>query len=194
MPNVLHSAVFQPELARGETVLWTGKPVLSKNFTLIDIFLVPFSVFFFGFSVIWVSTVFGELQEESVPSAFTFLALAIGVPFAAYGLYMMLGRFWLKRWIKSHTYYAVTNKRALAMRLKPRRTLQSAYLNRVSTFSKHVRSDGSGDLLFGEREPLWQSNANTGLDFMASHFASTSPAFFDLEDVEEVYKIVQGQT
>ena len=45
--------VIQPELTAGETVLWAGQPDPSVRLHREDVFLIPFSLFWGGFSIFW---------------------------------------------------------------------------------------------------------------------------------------------
>jgi hypothetical protein len=92
-------------LRPGEQLLWSGRPDPSMWFSPADVFLVPFSIMWGGFAVVWE---LGALVSGAGP----FFALW-GIPFVAVGLYMMFGRFIYKHRTKLRTAYGLTPDRAL---------------------------------------------------------------------------------
>ena len=65
----------------------------------------PFSIMWAGFAVFWESAVLG--------SGAPFFFRLWGIPFVAFGLYMVFGRFIFKRRQKLRTAYGITKQRAL---------------------------------------------------------------------------------
>jgi hypothetical protein len=92
-------AVLRPD----EQLLWLGRPDPRLWFTGADVFLVPFSVLWCAFATLF------EVAESRGGAFFA----ALGVPFIAAGLYLVVGRFFYKHYRKKRTVYGVTTQRAL---------------------------------------------------------------------------------
>lgn len=75
-------AVLRPD----EQLLWLGRPDPRLWFTGADVFLVPFSVLWYAFATLF------EVAESRGGAFFA----ALGVPFIAAGLYLVVGRFFYK--------------------------------------------------------------------------------------------------
>ena len=93
-------------LRPGEQLLWQGKPDPAVWFTPADLYVMPISVLWCGFAIIWDVGV----SREGGP-----LARIWGIPFVAVGLYFVFGRFLRKRYQKRRTVYAITTQRALVV-------------------------------------------------------------------------------
>src|SRR5690349_11734674 len=99
-------AVARTRLRPGEHLLWSGRPDPKRLFTRSDAFLIPFGVFFLGFSIFWTVT---ASRTASSP------AWLFGTVFIAVGVYYLFGRFVVKRRRQLRSTYAVTDDRALAI-------------------------------------------------------------------------------
>jgi len=142
---------FQSELLGGEHLLWTGQPDPRVIFERVDIFLVPFSLLWGGFALVWEagvlgSGVFGEGHRSAAPWFFVLW----GIPFVVIGLYFIAGRFFYKAWRKRRTYYALTTKRALILIESRGRMLRACFLSAVPTINTSVRPERS------RHHHLWQ--------------------------------------
>ncbi len=186
---------LQSELLGGERLLWTGQPDPRVIFERVDIFLVPFSLLWGGFALVWEAGVlglgvFGEGHRSAVPWFFVLW----GIPFVLVGLYFIAGRFFYKAWRKRRTYYALTNKRALVLVEGRGRTLRACFLSAVPTINKSVRSSGVGTITFGNTS--WASMYdNTGMDFfgaMGALGADSTVRFNDVRDADRVYGLAMA--
>ncbi len=186
---------LQSELLAGERLLWTGQPDPRVIFERVDIFLVPFSLLWGGFALVWEAGVlglgvFGEGHRSAVPWFFVLW----GIPFVLVGLYFIAGRFFYKAWRKRRTYYALTNKRALVLVEGRGRTLRACFLSAVPTINKSVRSSGVGTITFGNTS--WASMYdNTGMDFfgaMGALGADSTVRFNDVRDADRVYGLAMA--
>jgi hypothetical protein len=139
--NMTIENLFQNELQQGEKILWTGQPDPSILFTRYDVFLIPFSLLWGGFTIFW------EIGVLSWGTP-TFFALW-GIPFVLIGLYLIFGRFIYKNYQKKKTYYAVTNQRVLILSGFNSRNLQAEFIKQISAINKDVRANGSGTIRFG---------------------------------------------
>ncbi|HET7466268.1 MAG TPA: PH domain-containing protein, partial [Candidatus Dormibacteraeota bacterium] len=114
-------AELQAELQPDEQLLWTGRPDANRLFTWLDLYLVPFSLFWTGFAIFWESLALYGAVRAGAEAAFFPL---FGLPFIAIGFYLLFGRFLVKRYSRRHTYYAVTDRRVIAL---------------STSFGRHVR-------------------------------------------------------
>jgi hypothetical protein len=99
------------------------------------------------------------------------------------GQYLIWGRFVHARWKKKHTYYALTDKRALVVTDRwRRRTVSGAFLNSLPVIDKRVRTDGIGTIGFGGQVAgEWQWGKNN---------PPRPLTFEDIDDVDSVYQLV----
>ncbi len=199
MSNGQHQSLFQPDLLKDEKIMWSGQPDPDINFTRGDIFLVPFSLFFVGFTLMWFdAAIFSVPQNPDKSAGVIIFFYLIGFVFTVFGLYFTFGRFLYKKWKKRRTYYALTNQRALILTRMAGKKLQGVFLDRVRPFNKSVRSDGIGTVQFGNSTWLGAAHSNTGLDFVTDFCIKDipaledAPAFYDIEDAETVYNLANS--
>jgi len=89
----------------GEQLLWWGRPKTGLLFRKADIFIIPFSLLWCGFSVFWV---YLALSYDA-PMYF----VLFGIPFVVIGLFLVFGRFFIDAWMRERTYYGITEKRII---------------------------------------------------------------------------------
>jgi len=98
--------VARSRLRSGEHLLWAGRPDPRRLFNASDFFLIPFGLFFLGFSIFWTVG-----ASRGAPGVFGL----VGYLFIVIGAYYVVGRFVVKRYRLSHSTYAVTDIRAFAL-------------------------------------------------------------------------------
>jgi hypothetical protein len=174
---------LQTYLQPGERILWTGQPDPRRLVSSKDYFLIPFSLLWGGFAIVWEGGVL--LTMAGANGAPIFFALW-GIPFVVVGQFFIWGRFLVKRWDRRRTLYAVTDHRALVLRGA---SLQSMFLNNLPGVTRSARADGSGSLEFGSASPfgsgVW---ANTGMDFFS--MGRSVLAFYDIPNVAQVDRLI----
>ena len=179
-------ARLQSELLSGESIHWADQPNLSVIFHKEDLFLIPFSLMWGGFSIFWEAGVLGLWGSSAKTGATPPLFMALwGIPFVLLGQYLIWGRFLHAAWKKKNIYYALTNKRALILCEGPSRSLNAAPLDALPAIQKQVRKDGIGTVIFGAMSDQaarytgsWSGMATTG-----------TPTFTDINDAEAVYRL-----
>lgn len=183
------SQQFQSDLMPDESVLWTGRPDPSIIFSKGDIFLIPFSLIWGG------GVIFGEVnllklffEGKAGPSPRLFLIF--GIAFIAVGLYVMIGRFFYKKWKKQHTYYAVTEKRVLILTTGWYRQLKAASIDNLPSIEKSTGKNGTGNVIFGNSTFGDGIYLNSGMDFVSANRKNFPAAFFDIKDADAVYVLV----
>ena len=178
------------DLQDGESILWQGKPSISRILSSADIVVFPLSILFAGMTALF--------WEIGGVSAFgpIIIALTIG------SLYNCFGRFVYKRFRKKRTSYFLTNHRALVV--VGTRINQSISVSNVrySWSLKHkyctVSFDNTKvstdlDYLFTSifTYSSFLSYQNSGYDWWSDIIRKLSSKefplkFYDLTDVEEL--------
>ena len=102
---------IRPYLEPGEQILWLGKPETLHLLAAQDVFLIPFSLLWFGFAVFWEITVF----RMGTPWFFPLF----GAFFVMIGLYLTVGRFLWKAYVLRHTLYAITDRKTKSTNVLP---------------------------------------------------------------------------
>jgi hypothetical protein len=171
-------------LRPGEELIWQGAPTQSFTIARADTFAIPFTIAWFSFACFW--TIGASLADGPV-------AGFMGLPFLAIGIYVVAGRFLVKRYQHRHTAYGVTQDRAMIVTPRSFRDLQlrGVPLNversrdgrRVSVIMSTPRPDRSYSFL-GRRRPSQAYAArlaNTGLEPLMRS-APFPFAFYDVEN------------
>ncbi|MGB8647263.1 MAG: PH domain-containing protein [Anaerolineae bacterium] len=172
------SLIIRGELAANERLLWAGQPGRGIALGPSDIFLIPFTLLWFGFAVFWESTAVAG-------GAPVFFALW-GIPFVLVGLYMVFGRFFVDSWQRSKMYYGVTSQRIIIVSGMFSKSVKSLNLRTLSDISMNQKGDGSGTITFGPTSfyGAWmRAWPTTG--------AYTSPSFAMIPDVKRVYDTIR---
>ena len=128
------------DLGAGERLLWSGAPRQGVVWRATDLVMVPFSLMWGGFAIFW--------ETIALRHAPFFFALW-GVPFVVIGLYMSIGRFFYDAWRRRHTYYGLTNQRAIIATRSPARSLRSFSLASLTNVVLQESANGAGSILLG---------------------------------------------
>ncbi|MFZ5353380.1 MAG: hypothetical protein ACOZCL_11770 [Bacillota bacterium] len=183
-------------LSIGEQVLWSGKPKLSVLFNRSDILFIPFSIIWCVIAIIWelkaldiFSDLIGKTQKVNIVVAIFPL---IGLVAVVFGLYLCIGRLIYKYWSKKNTDYYITNERILIINNKSTKSFKEMYIKSIPSISKYMTKNGSGNIYFGNITLGASLYFNSGLDFYVNIICKDMIAFFDIEGVEEVYKLVNN--
>lgn len=186
------NTVFQQELLEGEEILWAGQPNPHKHFNTQDLFLIPMSLFVFGFAIFWetmaLRTITGRGGSPNGPVIFFPL---FGLPLVIVGFYLLIGRFFLKRWKKFHTFYAVTNKRVLILTTSwTKHNVQALSIKNLPAISESVNAAGYGTVRFGSASSMGVMGENSGVEWFFNYQRPSVPSFYDIADAHRVYQLV----
>jgi hypothetical protein len=170
------------ELLPGEIILWAGKPNISVHLNRTDVLLIPFSMLWFGFAIFW------TIGASKAGGAFGLF----GIPFVLVGLYLFLGRFFIKAHRKRRTGYAISNRRVIMITVDAtgnRKSTTSVEINNIQNESLLAGRQMTGSILFGTMPAYSNYYLNTGMEGLVSSQSSSIFAFYDIDDAEQVYAI-----
>lgn len=165
---------IRPYLGPQERIVWTGKPPSGFVFRAEDGFLIPFSLIWTTFVVLW------ELAAISTGTVFF---IAWGVPFLAVGAHMLVGRFFVDAWRRARTVYGLSETTAYILRGDTATTINLA--NTPGVQAQHLGRP-RGTLTFP---------ANAADRRMARTwpgFASGHPQFFRVAQADYAFRIIQA--
>jgi hypothetical protein len=173
------------ELQFGERVLWSGRPDSRSWFVSSDLYLVPFSLLWGAFAIFW--------EASAVTSHGGLFFDVWGVPFVAIGLYMIAGRFIVRRRLMRRTAYAITEQRAIAIRPTWRggRETTSVWFASSPPISQRAVHNGHGTVIVGTSPASRQLSmiaGDPGWPFSMAG-ASSCVALWNISDANEVAKI-----
>jgi hypothetical protein len=167
-------------LGREERFLWTGRPKTGIVFRMSDIFLIPFSLLWFGFALFW--------EYNALRTGISFFAL-FGLPFILIGLYISAGRFFMDALRRKNTTYGITDSRVIIRSGLRTKEIQSLNIRAISDISFKENADNSGTISFGPSDPRYRMVSGMG------YWPGVKlPASLEMiEDVRKVYTILIGQ-
>ncbi len=174
---------FQDRLLDGERIVWSGRPAGGLLLTGRDLFLIPFSLLWGGFTIFW------EWMALRLPRTPVMMPL-FGIPFVLMGIYFILGRFLVDAWLRSLTRYAVTNQRVLMLRLPPFSSFSAMAIDRLPTLTLEERSGGQGTIRFQDA-PAYAWGRGNGFAIMTPALAPSQ--FLAIPDARQVFEIIQKQ-
>jgi hypothetical protein len=188
MKDSSETHALEIKLLSNETIHWYGKPNPWVIFGPADRFLIPFSLLCGVFAFYWEYTTFNLESQILNGGPFTYLYPITGIPVILVALYLIIGRFFYKFWLKTKTIYAVSNKRLIVITQGKSRKERFQFLNHIKMIEKSVDKNGAGSLTFGDlgRGGLF---TNAGIFLIDKDFQGVL-SFFDLPDAEEVYQLV----
>jgi len=175
------AAELQPDLLSGERLQWTGQPRRGLLLRRSDLFIIPFTLVWFGFAVFWMIMAI----RSNAPVFF----ILFGVPFVLIGALVAFGRFFIDAGLRRKTIYGLTNERLLIRSGYFKSSLQSFNLRTLTQVAYTERKDGSGTINLGTGAPVNFGNSANWLPRM-----SAAASFDTIPDVRDVYnKIIELQ-
>jgi hypothetical protein len=185
-------------LQPGEQILWEGGPdpsvVLSKQ----DAYLIPFTILWGGFAIFW---------EIGVSASGWSFGSIWGIPFVLIGFYMMVGRFFYKRWDRRRTRYFLTDCRAVIERSGGQQ-VQEAPLATTPMQLQRSRDGRHGSLIWSlapAPASAWRRTGPARWSYgtrsqaawlrgtgwpLSNQMASGEVAFLDVEDFDNLMEAV----
>ncbi|MBQ8504062.1 MAG: hypothetical protein IJ491_07285 [Clostridia bacterium] len=129
----------RPYLTQDERILWKGKPEKGQILHKQDIIMIPFSIFWLGFSVFW--------EIGALKSGGSLFFALWGLPFIAVGLYLLIGRHIQSLYLRNKTFYVVTNKRLI---IKKGSKLEIRMAQDLPPMEVQLHKNGNGTITFWE--------------------------------------------
>lgn len=175
-------------LQPGENLLWSGKPEKVRLFEKEDQKLVPFSLLWCAITVflIWIAWMRGGSNP-----ALTVPRLLV-IPFAAVGLWLLVGRFIWRFISEKKERYALTDCRVI---LRLSNGVQSLDLTNLPQMNVSRYSDGSGEISFGEETAYVNTRRPRGGRANTATVHYVLPKIRSVSDVDRVeYRIRQAVT
>jgi hypothetical protein len=176
----IEADAFRGRLLPDERIIWSGRPATGVILTLRDLFLIPFSVFWCGFAILWTALAWGG---GAGPFAL------FGLFFVAFGLIVMVGRFGIDAWLRQGMSYALTDKRVLILKNRPTIDFTAISLDRLPEARVTERGDGRGTVRFGPQRGLL-TFGGTGFSIWVPSLDPT-PQFLAIADARRVFDLVQ---
>lgn len=176
MTSIAPPSAVDAAIAPGEAVRWWGAPPTGLRLRASDGVAIPFSLLWGGFAIFW------ETMAVSTDGPWFFKLW--GVPFVAFGLYMIVGRFFVDAFLRAQTKYAVTDRAAYVMRGGPFPVVRRLAGSALAAVSLEPASFGQGTLRFGPAPSpftMFSRNPTVGTPL---------DAFEWIGDVQHVYELV----
>jgi hypothetical protein len=174
------SALLQPELMAGESLLWSGRPRQGIAFYRSDLFLIPFSILWTGFAVFWI---YGATASGAPASFWSF-----GLIFVAVGLYFVFGRFLTDALDRGRTYYGVTSDRIIIVNGFFGRRVKSLNLRTLTDVTFTSATGGKGIISFGAMNSPFSAFGGASWPGMGRY---QPPSFILDADIQQVYAIIR---
>jgi hypothetical protein len=176
-------------LGPGERVLWAGKPpqkllVLNAG----DLFLVPFFLFWTGFSCFWELAALGILLSDPVSPGICMPLF--GLPFVAIGFGMLGARFVGEPMARRSTHYALTDRRVMIVTGRKSQTVTSVPLEKIENVGMTVHRNGTGTLNFAGGPNVAIFGSATIYTRSTRDGSSSPPVFDHIADPKKVYDLV----
>ncbi len=123
-----------------EKLLWADKPATGIKFRSTDIFITLFSILWLAFSLFW--------TYMAIDASIIFALF--GTPFILVGVYLLIGRYFYDALSRKKTVYGLTSTRIIKKSGIFKTHYSSVFLDSLPSLSYTERSDGSGDISFGQ--------------------------------------------
>lgn len=179
MPNAPDT--LRSELGPSERIIWSGQPQQGVQFHWIDLFQVPFGLFFAGFAVFWMSL---ASMGEGGP-----IFALFGLPFLAIGLYVAVGRFFVEAKQCQRTHYTLTEERIIITSGLFSRSVKSLDLATLSDITLSQKKNGKGTISFGSDNPF--ASFFEAMPSWPGASLYLGPRLTRIEDAREVYNKIR---
>ncbi|MFK7784851.1 MAG: hypothetical protein AB8B56_07040 [Crocinitomicaceae bacterium] len=161
------------ELNRNERLIWAGVPKRGFQFNSEDKVIIPFSVIWCAFVTFWI---YAALESS-------FIFALFGIPFALVGLYLLFGRFFFDRIVRSNTVYGLSNERVL-MKVGFNGSITNSFLlKEFDTIDLIEHDDGTGTIEFMTMKAFISRKATKNI----TSILPSSSRLYKIKDAQKVY-------
>ncbi len=177
------------KLLHDEKVVWTGQPEL-KVFGPMDRIRIPFYVLWLSVGIFAAFNAFqiGGTSQALQGGASFFMVWALII--LSIGTWSIFGTLINEYQSKKRTQFVLTNKRAIATCNWLKRSEKSCELVALEDITKITGKDGRGSIIFDDL-PQYQLRQLQWAPMQAIKLSKT-PVFFDIADVDKVFRLAKG--
>lgn len=172
---------FRGELNPDERIIWSGRPQQGLTLRAADIFMIPFSLLWGGFAIMW--------EGGVIASGAPFFFMLWGIPFVGLGLYIIFGRFFVDSAQRSRVYYALTNQRVIILSGLFNQNTKSLDIKQLPEINVSTKANGKGTISFGPSHPMAWMYGGSGFPAMGRYYAP--PSFELIDDARSVYQQIK---
>jgi hypothetical protein len=158
----------------GEKIRWVGKPATGLRFNRSDWFVVPFSLLWGGFALLF------PVDVRSGAGPF----LVIPIVFKVVGVYIIAGRFFVDMFRRSRTEYGLTDRSAVVISSSFGASTRVVDLHTLSEISLERGKSGEGSVVFGAQPSIFAGN-----NMRAWGGAPSAPTFEYIPNAAAVYQM-----
>lgn len=162
-----------------EKILWQGKPEKVPTFIKSDILLIPLTLIFAGFLVVY-SMILASLLVKGESAMFSL----IGITMFLIGIYLLVLRFWYRKKRISRQLYFITDKRLFAFDTMRDDVIFNIPIHEACFYSQ------KRSIVFHNTNPLGDFIYDLGLDIFFRKFIKETPKFKYINDLNKVYGII----
>lgn len=170
---------LQPELMPNERLIWSGQPRSGWRLKPGDKMRLPVSALFTLFAIYWTwqATTF-----TTPPNLWV-----MGVPFIFFGLYVLIGRYWVEAQQRKYSSYGLTNQRVIIVCEWPFRRVISIAIKDIDHVFMDETAEGIGSIVFG-------MSIKTSTPFLPQRPKPKrfAPSFEAIPKVKQVYALIQN--
>ena len=173
-------AIVDSELQPGEQIIWLDQPI-AKRMAWATFPLVLFGIPWTAFALFWTGMA-GLGTSKASGGLFSFFPF-FGLPFILIGFGMLSSPYWAARRARNSA-YLLTDRRALLFNagFRGNISVRSFEPERLTDLTRNQRSDGSGDIIFGNDR--WRdSDGDT---------RTQSVGFLGIANVKEVEELIRA--
>lgn len=179
--HITQPTEFNDLLEQDERLVWTGRPKTGLILRWTDLFLIPFSIIWCGGAIFWV------IMASKASIGFAIF----GIPFVLLGLMLVFGRFLVDIKQRENTIYGITEDRIIIRSGIFSKKTNSINLKMLTNLEFTEKSDGSGTIFLGPKNPKDQFSMVSGMNWWPG--SKSIPALEYIENVREVYSVISKQ-
>lgn len=166
-----YHSLLAAHLDQDEELLWTGAPKKGVVFRPADFFLIPFSILWCTFAIVWM------VNAWAVGGLFALF----GVPFVFFGLLFVFGRFIIDAKRRANTVYGITAQRILISSGLGSKRIRTLNIRSLADLELSEKPSGYGTITLGAKDPLI-----TTLNWLPG--AKVTPSLELIPNAQQVYR------